>query len=260
MSIGDIIAAQAGTPLNWFVFQNPLAAAILMITLVAEVNRAPFDLPEAEQELTAGHMTEYSAMKFALFMMAEYLGMIAISLIAASLFFGGFHLFDVSGSPILGPIIMIGKVVLFLIGLIWVRATLPRIRYDRLMSFGWKVLLPLSLLSVIWTAVALVISDAFGPTGYMIVSGGLFVAIVAAAWWMFARDDNAAEQPEGDIESDPVITGARRDIGYIVMQAIGGLVALPFVLFSWTLKLLDGLTKLGERAASKADEKPSGGN
>jgi len=259
MSVGDIIAAQAGTPLNWFVFQNPLAAAILMITLVAEVNRAPFDLPEAEQELTAGHMTEYSAMKFALFMMAEYLGMIAISLIAASMFFGGFHLFDVSGSPILGPIIMIGKVVVFLIGLIWVRATLPRIRYDRLMSFGWKVLLPLSLLSVIWTAVALVISDAFGPTGYMIVSGGLFVVIVAAAWWMFGRDDRS-EQAESDIESDPIITGARRDIGYVIMQVIGGLVAIPFILFNRTLRLLDSLAKLGERAAAKADEKPSGGD
>lgn len=264
MSIGDIIAAQAGSPLNWFVFQNPLAAAILMITLVAEVNRAPFDLPEAEQELTAGHMTEYSGMKFALFMMAEYIGMIAISLIAVSLFFGGFHLFDVSGSPILAPLIMIGKVIVFLIGLVWVRATLPRIRYDRLMSFGWKVLLPLSLLAVIWTAVALVISDAFGQTGYLIVSGVLFVLIVAGAFWMFGRD-GSDEAEESDLETDPIITGARRDVGYIVMQALGGLVALPFLLYNWTLKLLEGLAGMGERASKKSDdsnavEKPSGGD
>ena len=119
-----------------------------MVALLAETNRAPFDLPEAEQELTAGYMTEYSGMKFALFMMAEYLGMIAAGLIVASLFFGGYHFFFVENAPILGPLVMIGKVILFLLGFIWVRATLPRIRYDRLMSFGWKVLLPLSILAV----------------------------------------------------------------------------------------------------------------
>src|SRR5690606_7262019 len=165
LNVRDIIDAQGGLLVNWFFFQNPLAAAILCIALVAEVNRAPFDLPEAEQELTAGFMTEYSGMKFALFMMAEYLGMIAVSLIAVSLFFGGYNTgFGLeSGAPIVAPLVMLGKVVLCLIAFIWVRATLPRIRYDRLMDFGWKVLLPLSLLAACWTAIAVVLGDVFGP-------------------------------------------------------------------------------------------------
>ena len=114
-----------------------------------------FDLTEAEQELTQGYMTEYSGMKFALFMMAEYLGMIAVSLVAIAVFFGGYHLWPMDGLPILAPVIFILKVVLVLCGMIWIRATLPRIRYDRLMMFGWKVMIPLALLAVAWTAVAL---------------------------------------------------------------------------------------------------------
>src|SRR5690606_25308222 len=108
-------------------------------------------------------MTEYSGMKFALFMMAEYLGMIAISLIFATLYLGGYQ--DgfglVNSIPILGPLVLIGKVVLLLIFMVWIRATLPRIRYDKLMQFGWKVLLPLALVAVVWTAIAVVLGDAF---------------------------------------------------------------------------------------------------
>ena len=243
MSVIDIIEAQAGSPLNWFVFQNPLAAAILMVALLAETNRAPFDLPEAEQELTAGYMTEYSGMKFALFMMAEYLGMIGSSLIVASLFFGGYHFFFVENAPILGPLIMIGKVILFLIGFIWVRATLPRIRYDRLMSFGWKVLLPLSILAVVWTAIAVVIGDAFGPVGYAIISGLLFVLLIVGAYFAFFRKP-ATDDEDGDIEWDPVITGERRGPGWVGLQAIGGLVAAPMLLYKSSIGLLDRLATL----------------
>jgi NADH-quinone oxidoreductase subunit H len=153
MSLGDIIHGQAYI-YQWFIFQNPLAAAILFIALLAEISRSPFDLPEAEQELTQGYMTEYSGMKFALFMMAEYLGMIAISVIVSALYLGGYN--DgfglVDQLPFLGPIVLIGKVVLLLIGMIWVRATVPRIRYDRLMAFGWKVLLPLAVVNLLVTA------------------------------------------------------------------------------------------------------------
>lgn len=259
MSIIDIIEAQAGSPLNWFVFQNPLAAAILVIALIAETNRAPFDLPEAEQELTAGYMTEYSGMKFALFMMAEYLGMIAVSLIAMSLFFGGYHFFFVESAPILGPIIMIGKVVLCLIGFIWVRATLPRIRYDRLMSFGWKVMLPLSFLAVVWSAVAVVIGDAFGPTAYALVSGTLFVLVIAGAYLLFGRD-KAAQQDEKDVDDDPIITGERRGIGYVALQAVGGVLAVPFVLYNSGLKLLDRLSSLAPEDKKKSDSSKSDGS
>ena len=128
-----------------------------MIATIAEVNRAPFDMPEAEQELTAGYHTEYSGMKFALFFMAEYIKMIAVSMIGATLFLGGYLGPFVDYSPWLGPIYLILKVMVLLYGLIWIRATLPRIRYDRLMAFGWKVLFPLALLNVVLTAGGIVL-------------------------------------------------------------------------------------------------------
>lgn len=155
MSLNDIVDAQQGT---WYIFLQPIAAAIFLVASLAEVNRAPFDLPEAEQELTAGYHTEYSGMKFAMFYMGEYIKMIAVSAIAATLFFGGYRLFGLEELfPILGPIILFGKIFVLLLGMIWVRATLPRIRYDRLMALGWKIMLPLSLASVVVTAIALVI-------------------------------------------------------------------------------------------------------
>lgn len=154
MSMQKIVDAQQ--PL-WFVFYQPLGALIFWIATLAEVNRAPFDMPEAEQELTAGYHTEYSGMKFALFFMAEYIKMIAVSAIAATIFFGGYHFFWEDKFPILGPIWLFGKVVVLLFGMIWVRATLPRIRYDRLMAFGWKFLFPLALANVFFTALGVIL-------------------------------------------------------------------------------------------------------
>ncbi len=110
-------------------------------------------MPEAEQELTAGYHTEYSSMKFALFFMAEYIKMICVSMIGASLFLGGYQGPCVDVLPGLGPVYLFIKVALWLFFMIWVRATLPRFRYDRLMAFGWKILIPLSLLYIIVTAV-----------------------------------------------------------------------------------------------------------
>ncbi len=158
MSIHDIVEAQRGM---WFVVYQPIGALVFWIATLAEVNRAPFDMPEAEQELTAGYHTEYSGLKFALFFMAEYIKMIAVSVIAASLFFGGYLGIDLSWIPVIGPIInpwmgpvwLLLKVLVLLFGMIWVRATLPRIRYDRLMAFGWKILFPLALANVFITAV-----------------------------------------------------------------------------------------------------------
>lgn len=164
MSVGDIINAQTGVigdvfPLNiipnWYFFLQPIAGIIFIITMFAETNRAPFDLPEAEQELVAGFQVEYSAVKFALFYLAEYIKMIGVGAIAASLFFGGYRLYGLENlTPWLGPVILFGKVFLFLSLMIWVRGTLPRFRYDQLMAFGWKVMLPLSLASVAVTAIA----------------------------------------------------------------------------------------------------------
>ena len=154
MSLGDIVEAQ--NPI-WFVIYQPLGAVIFFIAVLAEVNRAPFDMPEAEQELTAGYHTEYSGMKFTLFFMAEYIKMIAVSAVAATLFFGGYRGPFVDQLPILGPLYLFIKIMLLLFIMIWVRATLPRIRYDRLMAFGWKIMLPAALINVLITAVVLVL-------------------------------------------------------------------------------------------------------
>ena len=154
MDVAEIIEVQK--ELGWFIIWQPVGALVFWIATLAETNRAPFDMPEAEQELTAGYHTEYSGMKFALFFMAEYIKMIAVSAIAAALFFGGYRGPFVDQIPWLGPLYLFIKVILLLFGMIWVRATLPRIRYDRLMAFGWKILFPLALINVFITAVAIV--------------------------------------------------------------------------------------------------------
>jgi len=159
MRMLDIVEAQSGL---WFVFIQPVGALIFLTATLAEVNRAPFDMPEAEQELTAGYHSEYSGMKFALFFMAEYQKMIVISAIAATVFFGGFRGPFVDQIPWLGPLYLFIKVVILLFGMIWVRATFPRIRYDRLMALGWKILLPLALAIVFITATGILLAQQFG--------------------------------------------------------------------------------------------------
>ncbi len=154
MSLMGIVEAQ--NPV-WYIVYQPIGALIFFIAGVAEVNRAPFDMPEAEQELTAGYHAEYSGMKFALFFMAEYVKMIAISAIGATLFLGGFRGPFIDQVPLLGPFYLFFKILVLLFLLIWLRATLPRLRYDRLMAFGWKFLLPVALANVFLTAVVLVL-------------------------------------------------------------------------------------------------------
>jgi NADH-quinone oxidoreductase subunit H len=151
---------------NWNVFMQPIGALIFWIATLAEVNRAPFDMPEAEQELTAGYHSEYSGMKFALFFMAEYQKMIVICMIMATLFFGGYLGPGVDQYPLLGPVYLFIKVFFLLFAMIWVRATWPRIRYDRLMSFGWKILLPLSLAIVFITATGILLAQEWNNQLY----------------------------------------------------------------------------------------------
>ncbi|MEA3509375.1 MAG: NADH-quinone oxidoreductase subunit NuoH [candidate division NC10 bacterium] len=156
LSLVDIVEAQKGTWLGilprWNIFPQFLGFVIFLISSNAELNRAPFDLPEAETELVAGFHTEYSSMKFALFFMAEYANMIAVAALATTLFLGGWR------GPLLPPVIwFLLKVFAFIFLFIWVRATLPRFRYDQLMGFGWKVLLPLALANVMFTAAAILI-------------------------------------------------------------------------------------------------------
>lgn len=149
MSMVDIVEAQKGM---WFVVLQPVAFVIYLIASLAEVNRAPFDMPEAEQELTAGYHVEYSGMKFALFYMAEYIKVIAVALMGSSFFLGGYMGPGLDVFPWLGPIYLLIKTFIWVFIVIWVRATLPRIRYDRLMRLGWIYLFPLALLSVMVTA------------------------------------------------------------------------------------------------------------
>jgi len=160
MSLVDVVEAQgANGILSWVVWNlsQPLAFIIFLIAAMAETNRSPFDMPEAEQELTAGYHVEYSGMKFALFFMAEYIKIIAVSMIAATLFLGGYLGPFVSQYPLLGPVYLFIKTLIMIFIFIWVRATFPRFRYDRLMAFGWKVLLPLALLNLAIAAVVTVL-------------------------------------------------------------------------------------------------------
>ena len=180
MRMLDIVEAQRSL---WFVVLQPVGAFIFFTATLAEVNRAPFDMPEAEQELTAGFHTEYSGMKFSLFFMAEYTKMIVISAIAATLFFGGYLGPGVDRFPLLGPVYMFVKIVALLFVMIWVRATWPRIRYDRLMSFGWKVLLPLALAVIFITALGILLADQFGPMYlWLIPALSVLCALVAVAF------------------------------------------------------------------------------
>jgi len=154
LSLQGIVQAQQSS--TWYVLWQPLGAMIFLISGLAELNRAPFDMPEAEQELTAGYFTEYSGMKFSLFFMGEYIKMVAVSAIATTLFFGGYLGPFVEKFPWLGILYFGIKTAAFLFLMIWIRLTLPRLRYDQLMAFGWKVLLPLALFNVVITAVVIV--------------------------------------------------------------------------------------------------------
>jgi NADH-quinone oxidoreductase subunit H len=152
--INDIVDHQAGWFWRWNAFQHPLAFLVYFVAATAEVSRIPFDLPEGESELVAGFHTEYSSMKFALIQMAEYVNLISVSVLAAHLFLGGWHP-GVPGLPAVGPPGFLWfslKVGLVLFVFIWLRGTLPRFRYDQLMDFGWKVLIPVVTVNVLVTA------------------------------------------------------------------------------------------------------------
>ncbi len=163
LSLVRITEAQAGGFWKWYIFALPapqlLAFVVFVISGVAETNRLPFDLPEAESELVAGFFTEYSGMRFAFFFIAEYTNMILVSCVAAVLFLGGFNapypgtLLPQGYGWIEGVVWFTLKVYFFLFLFFWLRATLPRLRYDQLMRFGWKVLLPIALGNIVVTSI-----------------------------------------------------------------------------------------------------------
>ncbi len=167
LRLRDIVGSQSAHGLlSWNVFGGLQIVAffIYLLSAYAETNRAPFDLPEAESELTAGYHTEYSSMKFAMFFMAEYANMITVSCVASLLFFGGAsspfgHLIPAFGPAIFQAILpifwFVAKVFFFIFLYIWIRATVPRFRYDQLMSFGWKFLLPVAMANIVVTSLVL---------------------------------------------------------------------------------------------------------
>jgi NADH-quinone oxidoreductase subunit H len=193
LEMGELVDVQArhfGTPglgwvPKWNLFLQLPAFLLYMTAALAETNRPPFDLPEAETELVAGYHTEYSGIKFAMFFLAEYMHMITVSAVGVTLFLGGWRgpMFDVVSWlwPLLWFLI---KLYVVVFALIWVRATLPRFRYDRLMSFGWNVLIPAGLLWILVTAAAVILPEYWAGTrladlrAALVIAAGMFVVVL----------------------------------------------------------------------------------
>jgi len=154
LSLTDIVAEQADT--LWYALPQIVGLIVFLFAGTAETARAPFDLPEAEQELVAGYHTEYGGMRYGLFAMSEYVNLITLSALCVTLFLGGWHGPGWDGATWAGPLWFIGKLILLLFVFIWMRTTLPRLRYDQLMRFGWKVLLPVATVNAVVTAILVV--------------------------------------------------------------------------------------------------------
>jgi NADH-quinone oxidoreductase subunit H len=161
LRLNDIVNDQ-NTFFNWYIFRQPLGFIIFTVAAFAETNRLPFDLPEAEQELVGGYHTEYSSMKFSSFMIGEYAHIITASALITTLFLGGWQIpglqslnLPVIGEQILQILAFAVKTGFFLFFFIWVRWTLPRFRYDQLMNLGWRKMLPLGLLNIVFTGLAM---------------------------------------------------------------------------------------------------------
>jgi len=199
LSAAGIVAAQQGDPIagfipRWYViFQFPLFL-VFLLSGIAETNRAPFDLPEAESELVGGYHTEYSGVKFALFFLAEYLNVITVSAVAATAFLGGPDGPAPDFLPWLWPILwFVAKVYLFVFLFIWLRATLPRLRFDRLMSFGWKVLIPVAFGWVAVTAVVLVVDFRISRQTQLIAIG-VVVALLLLSFLLPSSEKEAGDR------------------------------------------------------------------
>ncbi|MCT2583080.1 NADH-quinone oxidoreductase subunit NuoH [Actinophytocola gossypii] len=193
LSTGDIVEAQQN---GWFFYLLPFSFVIYLISMVGETNRAPFDLPEAESELVGGFHTEYSSMKFALFFLAEYTNMIVVSAFATTLFLGGWmapwpisligdNYFNSGWWPILW---FFGKMFVLLFCFIWLRATLPRFRYDQFMKIGWKVLVPLNLVWIVLIAgLRAIRGESDVTTGQILTYGGIVILVIIGLSFAFDR-------------------------------------------------------------------------
>lgn len=256
MSTSQIVLAQQ--PI-WFAVILLPSFLIYVTSMVGETNRAPFDLPEAEGELVGGFHTEYSSLKFAMFFLAEYINMVTVSALATTLFLGGYlapwplSLWEGANSgwwPVLWWII---KVQLFIFIFIWLRGTLPRLRYDQFMKFGWKVLIPAALVWVLVVSVARLFRSDVGLTNTeLLVSGAVIIAVLLGASWLLQiRSDKRAQQRADDDEES-----ARRANEVLTGVATGHPVPpLPGQRFEYTPRRAT-VTTAEVTATSSAKEEP----
>jgi NADH-quinone oxidoreductase subunit H len=214
MSTSGIVAAQSGT---WYIFLLFPSFVIYLTSMVGETNRAPFDLPEAEGELVGGFHTEYSSLNFAMFMLAEYVNMVTVSALATTLFLGGWHapfplsLWDGANSGWWPVLWFTLKVWAFLFVFIWLRTTLPRLRYDQFMNLGWKVLIPVSLVWIVLVATVRAFRiEGYGSLAVALVVVGAIVAVVLTLvlWRRLHREPDLHSAPMPPVEAfDPMAGG-----------------------------------------------------
>jgi NADH-quinone oxidoreductase subunit H len=211
LSTADIVAAQSRQ--WWFVFLLFPSFVVFCVSMVGETNRAPFDLPEAESELVGGFHTEYSSLKFALFFLAEYVNMVTVSAMATTLFLGGWHApWPLAGTALdrgwWGPLWFIGKLLAFLFVFIWLRGTLPRLRYDQFMSLGWKLLVPGSLVWIVLVSGARALRGSEVTPGEILIVGGVVLVMLLIVAFLLPQNEsssrnkatqNGSEQPVGEV-------------------------------------------------------------
>jgi NADH-quinone oxidoreductase subunit H len=194
LSTADVVAAQSRQ--WWFVFLLFPSFAVFCVSMVGETNRAPFDLPEAESELVGGFHTEYSSLKFGLFLLAEYVNMVTVSAMATTLFLGGWHApWPLAGGPAdrgwWGPLWFMGKLLAFLFVFIWLRGTLPRLRYDQFMALGWKVLVPGSLIWIVLVSGARTLRGAVVTPSEILGVGGIVLVMLLVVAFLLPPDSAA---------------------------------------------------------------------
>ena len=202
LSTSEIVAAQSN---RWFVVTLPVSFVIYVIAMVGETNRAPFDLPEAESELVGGFHTEYTSLKFAMFFLAEYINVVTVSALATTLFLGGWRPpFPFSRVAFLSegyfPIVwFLAKVLLFIFFFIWLRGTMPRMRYDQFMKLGWKVLIPVSLVWILLVASIRTLSTEVASRTDRITYIGIAVVVLFAVFYAIPqKQPPTAEQLEAE--------------------------------------------------------------
>jgi NADH-quinone oxidoreductase subunit H len=175
MSTQGIVEAQV---VPYFVVM-PVAGLIFLVSSLAEANRSPVDLLEADSEMVAGYMVEYSGMKFAMFFIAEYVSMFAIAILISTLFLGGWKFFGLENlAPVLTPVIVFAKAVFVIFCMLWFRATFPRMRFDHLVGFAWKFMVPLAMVNLMVGALVVKLTDnVWGQAGLMLVASLIMIAV-----------------------------------------------------------------------------------